>query len=364
MILSALFAFSYEGHEDNPSFWKIFDETAYFSINRPSQKRYILYTGLICLPTILSSTTEINWVRKHLFIKYPDAKPYLDSISPYLDRSLEIVLIIFNCIHTLLRYKPFMIMLYSIMCIRKHLNHLNTQLNTYCKEDCNLMALEETIELYRYTGRGDIEYAGSDRRKITSFEERVRSESQGKRHNPIDCSNSQDIDENMKMKSVLTIRNLHEFESHLTRLSLFIKQIDIDNSLAVCITIAYHFAVLFYTIILYREFTLSITHITYILYNFFGMLPPLTIFTLGTLMECEARIMMTKLEYLFLQEETHCFMYRQMSGMKFPLWSIFKLLESIEFNCDRLMQVNLRTLQNISIILGASVFVVIQYGEY
>lgn len=132
-------------------------------------------------------------------------------------------------------------------------------------------------------------------------------------------------------RSYTRIDNLHELEDHLTRMNLFIKRVDIDSALIVYLTILYHFTVLLQTTFIYRElvFIHPLRHFVFIIYNAIGLLPPVAIFILGSLLEHEAAL--SKLETLYLQEETQCFMYRQLSVMKYPLSSIFKLLESIEF---------------------------------
>lgn len=374
MTLLAFLSSNHKNIAENLPFWRAFDNTHYFSIDHPTQKRYILYTGLICLPTILSGYLEIDWFIKFLLLKHTDGRRYMDSICPYLDQYVNVFLSLINCISILLRYIPVMNMLFAIICIRKHLSNLSTQLDATCKEDFDLLALKDiNSKSYQHTNRSvnhfgvvrETEWRPDDGGRIAASSSTSRSGSRDYRNlttQPNDYANERNTVDSRKTK--LTITNLHELESHLTKLSLFIKQIDVDSSLVVFITIFYHSAVLFYTIFLFREFTLDFQQFLFIIYNFFGLMPLLSIFLMGTLMEREAKSVMTKLEYMYLQEETQCFMYRQMSGMKYPLWSIFKLLGSIEFTCDQLMHVNLSTLQDICILLGASAFVVIQYGEY
>lgn len=368
MVLLAYFSTNHKNRDEDLHFWKAFDNTDYFSVNQPTQRKYILYTGLICLPNVITAGAMIiDWNRGYLYMKHPNIKPYLQSVSPYLDPTLYITLTLLNCICTMLRFRPFMAMFYAIICIRRHLYHLNIQVANYCKKSHHPLMLEiANRDLYQHLKRGRNNSVASDVQSISLYRSTERSSScfdsiilpESANENANDLNN-----EDRKAKPELTINNLHELDIHLNRINLFVKQIDIDSSLVVYITIFYHFTVLMYAFFLYREFTISLKHIVIILYNFFGLLPPLALLTCGTLMQREAKDLMTKLEYLYLQEETQCFMYRQMSGMKYPLWSIFKLLDSIEFNCDRLMSINLGTLREIFILLSASALVIIQYGK-
>lgn len=374
MILLAYFSSNHKYDGDNLPFWRAFDNTQYFSIDHRTQRRYILFTGLICLPTILTGALLINWNRYYLYSKHPGIKPYIDSVNPYLEPSLHIALMILSTVGTFLRLRPYMTMLYAIICVRKHLNNLNMQVAAYYKENRNLMALKgPKIEIYEHTGRSknhfgiivkDIELVLTSRkamsrdRRIDSINSIILSETASGQSSTIMSANA-----DSKTKSYLTISNLHELNNHLIQINLFIKQIDIESSIVVYITIFYHFMVLMYAFFIYREFTISIRQILIIVYNLSGLLPPLTLFTCGTLMEHESRNLVTKLEFMYLQEETHCFMYRQLSGMKYPLWSIFKLCGSIEFNCDQLMHISLGTLQEIIILISTSALVIKQYGK-
>lgn len=271
-------------------------------------------------------------------------------------------------------------MLYSILCIRKHLNYLNSRVGAYCGAN-NLWIQDEKVSKVYLHNRKPMSDALNNKRIRLNRAAKSLDVNQGDRTIalidaifPVESANHQRVpldpkiehdsdSENTGTESRLVISNLHDFDIHLSRLNLFIKEVDIDNSLVVFIAILYHCGMLLRTVFIYREFSIGPRHITYIVYNFIGLLPPLTLFTFSTLMEREARNLMTKLEYLYLQEETQCFMYRQMSGMKYPLLSIFDLLGSIQFNCDQLMHLSLGTMLDLMILLLGCTFVVIQYGK-
>lgn len=381
MISMAFFSLNLKNRDENLPIWVSFDKSDFFCVDLRTQRRYILYTILICVPSIFSATWEVDWYRNYAFSKYPDAKIYLDSLSPSLDLIVSHGLGIIYSISAFLRYRPFITMIYSIMCVRKHLQYLNSQIDIYYAENKRNIKIDlGEGELYqspvRNEGRADeiideIEFSLHMRKVNRKSQQGIcasslnsaRKSEQSCAATSAETSTGATGNNNTSRGPRQEINNLHQFENHLTRLSLFIKHVDIDSSLVVVVTIFYHFGLIFNTLFLFREFTLGFSHFIVIFYNIFGMLPPLTLFTFGTLMERESRSLMSKLEYLYLQEETQCFMYRQLSGMKYPLWSIFKLLGSIEFNCDQLMHVGLSTVKDISILLGGSAFVVIQYGE-
>lgn len=375
IVALAYLSTNYSYDQGQLTFWRAFDRADFFSIDPRTQKRYITYSGLICLPTILAcGVLEVDWYHDILCTKHPDAKDYVDSIHSCLRFIMLISLSLIDLASVLLRYRHVMTMLYSIICIRQHLVYLNTQVDLYCKANKNDVIKSGVYQHARHNGHhfGDeirtIGIGPADNRvsKLSNQQLVCINPSSRSITNPQKTLNSS-MNGNPGKRirgSKLILSNLHEFENHLTRLNLFIKQVDIDCSLVVFITVFYHFVVLFHTVFIYRQSTLDVVQpFVFIPYNFAGMLPALSLFTLGSLMEREAKSLMAKLEYLYLQEETHCFMYRQMSGMKYPLWSIFKLLGSIEFNCDQLMHISLSTLKDISILFGASAFVVIQYGK-
>lgn len=385
LIPVAYLSITYRDRHNNLPFWADFDNADFFTVNEVVQRRYVLYASLICIPTFLSGgLLEIEWYLKNLFIKHRGLRAYLNSLCSSIDVILYVVLVIFNIVCVVVRYRKFMTVLYTIMCIRRHLMNIISQVDIYCSGNRRLERRGGLkIRLYPQRSRRShplentfeiIEHNYSEKRanslSVLSSNQRIAKTTHTRKsvigqfdvvNSPIEASDSDTKIEGPKLK--VTISNLHEFEKHLTRLSLFIKQVDVDCSWTVFFTIYYHFTVLFHTVFLYNQFQLDIVqHLIFIPYNTFGLLPPLSILILGSLMEREARSLMAKLEYLYLQEDTQCFMYRQMSGMKYPLWSIFKLLDSIEFNCDHLMPINLSTLVDISIFLGASALVIIQYG--
>lgn len=369
----------------NSFIWRTFDKSNMFAVEQNTQAKYIILSMVICIPDIYSCTWEVPWYRDIIFMKHPNAKTYLDSINPTLEPFIFSSMFWLHMMNSICKYRPIVVLLYSILCMYKHLICLNLQLGVQSNNhDIDALVSMPVKTTHKVTDRRsvfeDIMKNIDDKDSITNrFNSAARlSESSvcsadlavgsrfglGQYH--LMSKQTKDRTSTLVLEISVneTLRNLHELEVHLTRLNLFLKQVDIEVASAVYLTSLYHFGALFYFVFLFKEMSSDYSFLRLTLYSLGRVLPAASLFICGTLMERQVRRLLAQLEHIYLQEDTQCFMYRQLSGLKFPLWSIFKLLGSIEFDCDQLMHINLGTMRELLILLGACAFLVIQYGKY
>lgn len=163
---------------------------------------------------------------------------------------------------------------------------------------------------------------------------------------------------------VCTIRSLRQFELHLTKLDFFVGDMDrCAGSLvfAMCILSLVQFI---YSIFFLIDFWRSYTNLLLgVLYCLSRLSTPFLLFMSGNSMEREARKLLAELEVIYLQDSTQCLIYKQYGSTMASLSRVIKLLNSIKFSCDNLMNINLGTMKKFIFYTVTSMFIVVQYGK-
>lgn len=348
--------------------WKIFEKTNFFGVSYKLQRNYALLIVFICLPDIVSTIRDIDWLIYHTCAKYPEIAKFLDSLDPGSFFLLRIYFVSIHLSNTVLRYIPFMAMTYATLCTIKHLQILNEQFDQYL---CEVMGTNPTNMNRRRRinpNRVNLQPIDANHVWTRNFDEerysklnlRVKTKRQTRR---IAYPSIAPSDESL-LKSLTSLR---DFETHLTRLVIFIEELDIRTSLLVYTTCIYNIITILYVSFFLKEIRRysSMTALSSLgFYIVCRIVPTVALFCAGSLMKRESNILISKQEHLYLEEETQCLIYRQLNGFNCPLMRVFNLLHSVEFNCDNLMKITSSTLIKMIIVTIAAGLVVVQYGEY
>lgn len=171
-----------------------------------------------------------------------------------------------------------------------------------------------------------------------------------------------------RRKPVCVIRNLHQLEHHLTRLSLFVGDMDQCAAEVVCAMCFLVFIQFIYSVFFLVEVAKHFPGYLMVLFVFVCVLTQLTIplrlFLSGDRMEKEAKRLLANLELIYLQDSSQCLIYKQHgSHMMASLARTIELLKTIRFNCDSTMNIDLATLKRFLLYLMTTIFIVVQYGK-
>lgn len=347
--------------------WNIFLKTSFFAVNYRLQTKYVLFTIVVCLPDIVSTVRDIDWLVYHTCAKYPKVAEFLENLRPFEAFMLRAYLLSIHLSNTVLRYMPFMAMIYATLCATKHLQILNTQFNEYLGDAIGNNLANLNLQRRINTSRVSLQPIDANHVWTRELDEeqysRLNLRSSAKKRTrrityPSITSND--------MSQVESLTSLRDFETHLTKLVTFIKELDIRTSLLIYTTCVYNIITIFYVAFFMKEIRKhsTMTALNSLAFYIVGrIIPAIALFGAGSLMKRQANILITKQEHLYLEEETQCLIYRQLNGFNCPLMRVFNLLHSVEFNCDNLMEINASTLIKMIIITIAAGFVVVQYGK-
>lgn len=172
-----------------------------------------------------------------------------------------------------------------------------------------------------------------------------------------------------KQQSVCVIRNLHQLEYHISKLSFFVGDMDRCEPVTVFSMCFLVFIQFIYSVFFVIECSKSSSASWQIMLGVVGVLTrlaiPLYLFSSGDWMEKQARKLLANLEIIYLQERSQSLIYKQYgSHTMASLTRVIKLLKSIRFNCDKTMNINLATMKRFFLYAVTTMFIVVQYGKF
>jgi len=164
--------------------------------------------------------------------------------------------------------------------------------------------------------------------------------------------------------SVCIMQNLRHLETHLTRLDLFVGDIDRSNAAVVFSMTILSLIQFIYSLLFVIKLSKSIRLIAFGLAYCLGRLTmPFILLMSGNLMERESKRLLAEIESIYLQANVHSVIHSQFGSQMASLERIIKLLESIKFNCDNLLGINMSTMKSFALYTLAAIFLVVQYGK-
>lgn len=166
----------------------------------------------------------------------------------------------------------------------------------------------------------------------------------------------------------IEINNLPQLEAHIAKLALFVDEIDRCNGTVVylmCLQSMIQFIYCFF-FILEAKFEDIWRVIVSCVFTLSRLTVPVYLFMCGNYVEQQAKLMITQLETIYLQDPAKGSIYERYSGTKAisSLARLIRSLNSIHFSCDGLMGINLSTLKSFVVQSVTAMFIIIQYGEY
>lgn len=163
------------------------------------------------------------------------------------------------------------------------------------------------------------------------------------------------------------INDLHQLEAHITRLSLFVGEVDRCNG-----TVVFFICILNLIQFIYCGFFLLDANITdpvrmvvSIFFTLSRLAVPVYSFKCGSTLEHQAKLMIAQLETIYLQDSAKSSIYERYGGSAEAMSSLartIRRLESIQFTCDGLMSIDFGTLKKFLVQTVTAMFIVIQYG--
>lgn len=171
-----------------------------------------------------------------------------------------------------------------------------------------------------------------------------------------------------RREPICVIRNLHQLELHITRLSLFVGDMDRCAAEVVCALCFLVFIQFIYTVFFMVEMAKNFRSFSTAIFAFICVLiqmaMPLCLFNSGDRMQKEAKKLLANLELIYLEDSSQRLVYKQHgSDTMASLARIIKLLKTIRFNCDKTMNIDLATLKRFILYLVTTIFIVVQYGR-
>lgn len=172
-----------------------------------------------------------------------------------------------------------------------------------------------------------------------------------------------------KHQSVCEIRNLHQLEYHICKLSFFVGDMDRCEALIVlsmCFLAFIQFIYGAFFLIEFSKYSSVYWQLVVCAISALTRLAiPLHLFSSGDRMERQARKLLANLEIIYLQDRSHSLIYKQYgSHTMAALARVIKLLKTIRFNCDKTMNINLATMRRFFLYAVTTMFIVVQYGKF
>lgn len=352
--------------------WNAYERADYFAVDFHHQGRLALRCLCTIIPDCLFNVGEtyitLSVIQANLRPALAAPAGAWSQLANFLVYTLFLSV---SMVNVLIRYKPTFDLMYLSGCVRHHLERVNGQ----------VQPIEMTIEANKLVCAYD-EHAG-----LFSETSLRRQRQQGAAEPSVPIELHQHAAANLAKLAHLTraqigrqtrlgylldeaasqtttsLTSLQQLERHLTQLQLLVSSVDRRSPASVlalvltnCLNLYY---IILYTIQLHTPSNLL--HLLTLANLMARLLPLCTLFLHGHLLEAECRRLVSKFEVAYLQEQSQSLMYKQMLDAHWSLGRVLKLTESIKFDCNGLMAINLGTLAKCVVYIFGGVFVVLQY---
>lgn len=413
IIVFLAFSFSHKYPD-----WSLFDRYKIFSINYATQFKIaiaiilIFFSGGACdfaenrmLCGILRDTN------RHYFIRSShDPTSLIPNFPIYLELPLSVIMIYYYAMFN----TPLIFIVYSTICISLHLRELRCQIHTsnkkivethFIDDDLrdlpisrkstlenrftNLISPSSTILSPSFSTNFSFKTSDSSFREEEKVNEntiasdaKIRQPSYSTKLYDLKEEYSDEKNKNKPQKTIdnedetcFCIRNLHQLELHLTRVMLFVWDLNRCNPIFVygqCLLGVTKF--IEYSFVLTVVETNSSIFITVLFLLLAHCLPQLCIYLTGTWLERECKRLRNEIEkitfdskYRFGPFSTQTFnqiSYPESSGRTTSCVNkIMLLLSQLKLNCDGLLSLTSQSLGKFIIYIVTVIFIVVQYGK-
>lgn len=369
--------------------WTTLDHFKIFSVDRASQLRLILSSALTIVPDLICC-----WLDMMMLLSFLRSERYGFLRSTLTPASLNLAFLcvasLTSVINTIIRYKPFITLLYCGLCVRQHMSLIKRQLylshqtqpegrpsaaetQTGARRRPSLgqraaWAIEKPNKLAR-VGRMDAWLSGAKwclaSGKSAGASERAETEL-------VETGSAQDDEAITRMFAATCraedpqceIKSLFELERHLTLLHLFTASLDRCSPGSIYALCLFNSIATFYAFLFVREIPPEELNPFYVIvFCSARLVPTLRLLLVGHAIELECREILNLIESIYLQSDSHSMLYRQLKDSQHSLARIFRLLTWIKFTGDGLIPINMETLKRLVFYLMSALFIVIQYDS-
>lgn len=377
--------------------WSIYDKYRIFSLSDATQFKVAVLAMLVSVPDALIDQYEGKMYLRlvppnhYIIVRLVNDPTSLLGSHVILTKLVMVCSFIVVLVGQSVRHAPLLNVIYAASCVQRHLKVINSQVimgqqPRRCEQPApERQALRSvaTVEMpshdsakvdsvsrsmrhpeLNYLGFGSRgrntsgREPGSASSALTSTDELVSAKQQQQQGKHSSGNNS-----------VCCITNLRDLELHLIKLDFFVCDLDQGAAALVFAMCLLSLSKFIYSIFFLLEFWTERSRaggnlLLGILYCLSRLTIPFFLFASGNAMENEAKRLLAELEVIYLQQSTQCLIYKQYSSTIGSLSRVIKILGSIRFHCDSLMNINFGTMKQFIFYTVASMFIVVQYGKF
>lgn len=357
--------------------WTTYDQAHFFAVDETFQVRVAFLCILAVLPDCVFNISDTFLIVS--LIRSSDLPQHIrPSRAAWL--SIYWLLLIVGLANSMFLYKPIVNLMFLSACIRRHFKCINEQIDSVGATSTTKGTIYRRNFNHASPSTGPshsalvrrpqgVKRAYPERNSIYDVKNYLSTSNLSPLFEMISESampskaplQGQHHDPKHESRQPTEIRNLHQFERHLTQMHAFVSKSDTDSP-AIVLSWTYANVMGFFYIILYVLCVGDAWGRIPALFNLIARLVPMVgLFFLGYTLESECDQLLNKIEVIYLQEHSHSLIYKQMLDTQHSLARVFKLLESIKFDCSGLMEVNFKTLKRCAVYVIGGIFLVLQY---